>query len=339
MTFSRIKPPRLIPGSSRIGVVCPGWSADMIDPQLWQNAVDKLKGKGFEVVEGQYTRTRLGHSTGTVLQRTDDLMKMFEDRSIRAIMAGLGGSSSHQLLPNLDYETIRRNPKIFIGFSDITALSLAIYAKTGLVTFNGPVFSTFCQPELPEYTEECFDAVIIEGRERIVIKPSATWAEDFWFLKENFGPREWKKNDGWIVYKPGKAQGIAIGGEISTLLLLAGTEYMPRFDGAILFLEGSSGYTIGEIDRYFTHLRQLGVYEKIRALIVGRFPSEIGFTNDDSLEMILREATKGYDFPIVSGVDFSHTDPLITIPMGILCRLDTTKQNIIYLEASVSESI
>ncbi|HEX8247410.1 MAG TPA: S66 peptidase family protein [Pyrinomonadaceae bacterium] len=338
MTFNKIKPPRLVPGS-RIGVVCPGWSADVIDPQLWRDAVDKLKSKGFEVVEGQYTRTRFGHSTGTALERADDLMKMFEDRSIRAIMAGLGGSSSHQLLPNLDYETIRRNPKIFIGFSDITALSLGIYAKTGLVTFNGPVFSTFCQPELPEYTEECFDAVIIEGKKRLVIKPSAMWAEDLWFLKENFAPREWKKNAGWIVHQPGKARGIAIGGEISTLLLLAGTEYMPPFDEAILFLEGSGGYTTGEIDRYFTHLRQLGVYEKIQGLIIGRFPSGVKFSNNDSLEMILQEATKGYDFPVVSGVDFSHTDPLITIPTGIVCQLDTTKQNIIYLEASVSEAL
>lgn len=336
MTFKKIKPPRLKTGD-RIGVVCPGWSANLINPKLWQYAVDKLKSKGFEVVSGQYTHTCFGHSTGTVRQRTDDILRMFQDQSIKAIMAGLGGYSSHQLLPNLDYDLIRRNPKIFIGFSDITTLNLAIYAKTGLVTFNGPVFSTFCQTELPKYTEECFDAVIIKGRKRLVIKPSKMWAEDIWFLKENLEPREWKKNDGWVIHKPGKAQGIALGGEISTLLLLAGTEYMPRFDGSILFLEGSEGYTTGEIDRYFTHLRQLGVYKKIQALIIGRFSSKVEFTDNDSLEMILEEATKGYDFPIVSGVDFSHTDPLITIPMGILCKLDTSKQNIIYLESSVSD--
>ncbi|MCD9189232.1 MAG: LD-carboxypeptidase [Pyrinomonadaceae bacterium] len=331
----RIKPPRLSPGD-KIGVVCPGWSANVIAPQLWQYAVDKLKNKGFEVVEGQYVHTVYGHTTGTVRQRSDELNRMFNDPDIKAIMAGIGGYSSHQLLPYLDYEAIRRNPKILMGFSDITSLSLAIYAKTGLVTFNGPVFSTFCQTELPEYTEKCFDALLIAGQDRLTLGASESWAEDLWFQKENFGPREWKKNDGWIIHKPGNVKGISIGGEISTVLLLAGTEYLPQFDDSLLFLEGSGGYSVGEIDRCFTHLRHLGVYENIRGLVIGRFPSTIEFTEDDSLEMILEEATKGYDFPIVSGVDFSHTDPIMTIPMGILCELDTTKRNIIYLEPAVS---
>lgn len=329
-----IKPRRLREGDT-IGVVAPSNSASLIRPEIWEIGIRKLEGMGFELRLGKNIRELHGHTGGTVHQRLEDLMEMFEDPEVDGIMTVFGGFNSHQLLHYMDYDLIRDNPKVFIGFSDITALSNAILVKSRLVNFSGPAFITFCQPDLPAYTERYFDEILIEGK-RSTITPSLEWAEDAWWRHPiNFGRREWKKNPGWGVFRSGRAEGVAIGGNLGTLMLLAGTEYWPEMEGALLFLDEDDAESPQTIDRYLTHLRHLGVYDTISGMVIGRCSSEIGFGEGDTLEMILEEATRGYDFPIVTGVDFAHTDPLITIPLGVKCLLDADNQRIELMESAV----
>jgi muramoyltetrapeptide carboxypeptidase len=319
--------PRCLKKGDTIGIVAPSNSASLIDPRIFDVGVKKLESKGFKLRFGNNIRARWGHAAGTVQQRLEDLMDMFEDSEVDAIMTVFGGFNSHQLLHYIDYEVIRENPKIFIGFSDITALSNAFLTRSGLVNFSGPAFVTFCQPDLPEFTERYFDEILIEGK-RSTISASEEWAEDTWWREPiNFGKREWKANPGWNVFRSGIAEGSCVGGNISTFMLLAGTDYWPDMEGSILFLDEDEVETPQTIDRYLTQLRHMGVYDEISGMVVGRLPTELGFSKEDTLSMILEEATRGYDFPIVGGVDFAHTDPMITIPLGVRCMVDADNQD------------
>jgi muramoyltetrapeptide carboxypeptidase len=329
-----IKPRRLKKGDT-IGIVAPSNSASLVDPKIIDIGIRNLESKGFILRFGNNIQEKRGHTAGTVQQRLEDLMNMFEDPEVNAIMSVMGGFNSHQLLHYIDYEIIRENPKVFIGFSDITALSNAFLLKSGLINFSGPAFVTFCQPDLPEYTERYFDEILIEGK-RSTISASEEWAEDAWWREPiNFGKREWKANPGWDVFRSGIAEGSCVGGNISTLMLLAGTDYWPDMEGSILFLDEDDGETPQTIDRYLTQLRHIGVYDEISGMVLGRLPTKVGFSKEDTLSMILEEATRGYDFPIVSGVDFAHTDPIITIPLGVRCMVDADNQRIELMESAV----
>jgi muramoyltetrapeptide carboxypeptidase len=329
-----IKPRGLGEGST-IGIVAPSNSASFIDERVWRIGVDRLRSKGFDLRFGSNIMELNGHTAGTVQQRLEDIMGMFEDPEIDGIMTVYGGFNSHQLLHYIDFDAIEKNPKVFIGFSDITALNTAILERSGLINFSGPAFITFCQPDLPVYTEKCFDAIVTRG-ERYTILPSEKWAEDDWWKEPiNFGKREWKPNGGWNTYSVGNAVGEAIGGNLSTLMLLAGTEYWPEMEGRILFLDDDGTETTQTLDRYLTQLRHIGVYDQISGLVMGRLPSSVGFKPGDTLEMILDEVLRGYDIPVVTGVDFAHTDPLTTIPLGVRVMLDADDQRIEMMERAV----
>jgi len=232
------------------------------------------------------------------------------------VMSVFGGFNSHQLLEHLDFEAVSASQKAFIGFSDVTSLNNAIWSQAGLLNFSGPAFVTFCQPELPEYTERCFDQMLVEGAPYVIISSSERWAEDAWHRMPEIGPREWKANPGWDVIKAGKAEGTALGGNLGTLMLLAATRYWPDLTGAILFLEEDDEESPATIDRNLTHLRQMGTFDQISGLVLGRVPTKVGFEPDDSLRMVVEEATRGYDFPVLAEADFAHTDPFFTIPIG-----------------------
>ncbi|MBN1109221.1 MAG: LD-carboxypeptidase [Methanomassiliicoccales archaeon] len=314
--------PRKLPSGGTLGLVPPSSSAGLLSPRVWRIGADRLQGKGFRLKVADHASGRHGHASGTIEERVEDLMDMFADPEVDAIMCIIGGFNCHQLLEHLDYDLIYQAGKPFVGFSDITALNNAIWSRCGLLNFSGPCFITFCQPELPRYTEECFERVLM-GEEEVQVRPSVMWAEDRWYDHPDLGPREWKTNPGWRVLNPGRARGTALGGNLSTFMLLAGTEYWPDLEGALLFLEEDGDETPQTIDRHLTHLRHLGAFESISGLVLGRFPSQVGFSAQDGLEAMVQEAIKGYDLPVLADVDISHTDPLFTIPIGGRAEMDT----------------
>ncbi len=144
---------------------------------------------------------------------------------------------------------------------------------------------------------------------------------------------EFTPNKGLEVFKKGKAEGSIVGGNIGTLLLLAATPYWPSMKGKILFIEDDEAETPKTLDRYFTQLRQMGVFDQIIGMVVGRFPRCVGLKDDDSLKMILNDALNGYKFPVITEFDMGHTDPIMTVPIGARVQIDGNRKMITVLEA------
>lgn len=239
----------------------------------------------------------------------------FADKSVDAILTTIGGFNSNELLPYLDFDLIARHPKIFCGYSDTTALLNAIYAKTGMQTYMGPAYSSFKMVQGQEYqTEAWLKAVTQDSYE---LTPSPEWSSDAWYLPDaprTFYPTEWK------VCNPGQASGIAIDGNISTLNLLTGTEFAPRPDNYILFLEEAEDDDYLIIARHLTALLQ--AYPNPQALVFGRFPKETKMT-EEILLAILDKHPILKKVPVLYDLDFAHTQPLFTITIGGQVELDT----------------
>lgn len=322
MLVRLLKPPPLKTGDT-IGIVSPASGVAAFCPRRLMRGVQHLQDLGFRVLIGTNAQKHSGHTAGTRDERLADLHEMFQNPLVSAIITTIGGYNSHQLLDALDYSLIKAHPKILMGYSDITALLLGIYSQTKMVTFMGPQVL----PQLGDYggslkyTRKHFLSVLAGGRSH-AMGPAPAWTEERleWEVADD-RPRALKANKGWSVLNPGSAQGPLFAGNMSTLLLLAGTPYLPDLTGAILCLEDDETVSPAIVDRYLTQLRQMGVYDRIAALVIGRFPSDVRFTDEDPLEAIVRSATRGYAFPIVTDADFGHTDPIMTLPNGITARL------------------
>lgn len=319
-----IRPARLRQGDT-VGIVSPASPVAALCPRRLQRGIDELKHMGFNVIVGKHVSERTGHTAGTIEQRLHDLQEMFLNPDVRCIIATIGGYNSHQLLDQIDFDLIAEHPKILMGYSDITSLLVAAHHMTGLTTFMGPAilpqFGEF--GGLLDYTRRSFEAVLMMPDPPGVIPASAAWTDEslLWDEEDN-RPRQMKPNSGLRVLKTGQATGPILAGNAGTLLLLAGTPYFPDLEGKILCLEDDESETPATIDRYFTQLRQMGVFSRISGLVLGRFHSKVPFTDEDSLEQILLTATRGYSFPIVTGADFGHTDPMMVLPNGIMATLD-----------------
>lgn len=328
-----IKPRALKPGDT-LGIVACSTPITASSQETIDRVYNSLRRKDFKIVEASNLRSTYGHAAGTIHQRVKALHDFYRNPKINGILNYWGGYQSHQLLEHLDFELIRKNPKVFIGYSDTTALQVGLYAKLGLVTFSGPAGITFGKPTLPNLTWEHFSQVVMNTKAPIVVPVSKEYSDNLWFLEPDL-KMHFEPNPGWKVYRKGQATGAIVGGSLGTMLLLAGTEYWPKLRGKILFIEDDESESSKTMDRLFTQLRQMGVYEQIVGIVVGRFHRNVKFTKDDSLEMILDDALRGYKFPVITGVDFGHTDPLITFPIGIKCQMSTSKLKIEFLESAV----
>ena len=283
---------------------------------------------GYSVKAGKNAKKTRGHKAGTAQERVDDLHEMLEDEKVKAIITSLGGYNSNELLPIIDYELIRNNPKILCGYSDITFLHCGIYSQTGLVTFYGPhllvQFADFGGP-IP-YTRNYFEKLLCQAQPLGRVEPSKEYTcERLEWESDDVRPRKLMPAPGWKVLKEGNARGRLVGGHIGTIAGLMGTKYLPSFKDTILFWEDTESST-PETDRLLCQLKMVGVFDQIRGMIVGR---ELG------LHEIIFEATKEYDFPIIAEMDFGHTDPMFTIPYGIEASINTGKMDFSILESSV----
>jgi muramoyltetrapeptide carboxypeptidase LdcA involved in peptidoglycan recycling len=279
--------------------------------------------------------------SGTPEERADDLHEFFADVEVQAIVAAIGGDHSCHLLPLLDWELIRHNPKILVGFSDVTVLNLAIHAMTGLVTFNGPALMTdFGEyPEPPAYTLESFRRTVTRPEPVGLLAPSPTWTEEYLDWREKLDlarPRALLPSPGWSWLKPGRAAGPLVGGCLESMQHLRGTPYWPPMDGAIWFFETSEGVPPpATVDGILQDYENMGVLAGIAGLVVGR-PYRYSDDQKAELRELLLERTRGYAFPIVADVDFGHTSPQLTLPVGGRAEIDAAGRRLTILEAAVT---
>jgi len=315
-----ILPGRLKKGDT-IGVISPASPFPAWFPRRFARAIHNLESKGYRVKLGTHVRDRLGHKAGDREVRLTDLHSMYEDDSVKLVMTSLGGYNSNELLEDLDYDLVRRNPKGLVGYSDITALHLAIHSKTGLTSFYGPhLMSQFGEyPDAQPYTFKNFERVLSQVGPPGQIEPSTEWTEErLEYDEQDDRPRSMKRTTGWKALRPGTATGPLMGGEISTLVIQTSTGYMPSLDGAIFFWEIYDGSSLAWVDRFLANLRTKEVYEKIGGMLVGRTSTK-GFETSSGigLDRVILENTRGYDFPVMVNMDFGHTDPMMTLPIGI----------------------
>ena len=331
-----IKAPRLEKGAA-IGLISnsSGMAAQL--PVRVKRVQAALEALGFRVKIGRNALLNQGYTAGDGRQRAEDLHRFFKDPEIGAIMSFIGGNHSIHLLPYLDYQLIRRYPKILVGYSDTTVLELALYTRCGLVCFSGPAALTqFAEYPAPlPYTVDYFQRAATSGKPIGQVLPAREWTDELldWFGKEWLKrPRRMRKNPGFSWLKKGRAQGRLVGGCLTSLLHLRGTPYWPDFRGKIFFWEipeGNdlrSGEDVCNIDAYLHGLKLAGVFDKISAMIIGR---PYGYTTEQkrALVRLTAEVTKEYRFPILMDLDFGHTDPMITLPLGVMAKLDSSSNS------------
>jgi muramoyltetrapeptide carboxypeptidase LdcA involved in peptidoglycan recycling len=335
-----IRPPKLQPGDS-VGIVSPSWGGAGKYPRRFEQGVQQLQTLGFKVKIGSHALNHLGFVSDTPQHRVDDLHRMFSDPQVKAIMAAIGGDHACHLLPLLDFDLIRKHPKIFMGFSDITVLNVAIWKQTGLVTFNGPALLTDIAeyPRMLEYTESYMVKALCDAKPIGVIEAASTWTEEWldWSQEEALlRPRTHQSSPGWSWLRGGGVvKGVLIGGCIESLEHLRGTSYWPEWQDAIMFFETSEEAPPPErVDSLLMDYENMGVLQKLKGMLVGR-PMRYTETQKQQLRQVVLERTSQYTFPIVTDMDFGHTSPQLTLPVGCRAQIDADHHRFEVIEAAV----
>jgi muramoyltetrapeptide carboxypeptidase len=314
-----IKPAKLRPGDT-IGLFCP--AAPAYSQETVKIAQESLEALGFQTKLGPHIYDRYGYLAGRDADRASDIHAFFNDRSVKAVMAIHGGWGCARLLPLLDYDLIQRNPKILIGYSDVTALLLAIYAKTGLVTMHGPVGSA----TFNAYTVDWFKRVLMEGETVTMRNPT------------DKGDNLTQTQNRITTIKPGLARGRLAGGNLTVLSHLVGSPYLPDWKNTILFLEDTHE-DIYRMDRMFTQLKLVGILNQIAGFVFGKC-SDCGPGNGSygslTLDDVLTEHIIPLDKPAFSGAMIGHISNKFTVPLGIDTEIDATAGTIRLLESAVS---
>ena len=314
--------PQTLQSGDEIRVIAPATGIKILSESCINIAKERFEGLGLKVSFGKNTTPDNWDMSGStsIAKRIEDLNEAFADKNVKAIFTAIGGSNSNQLLDYIDYNLIAANPKIFCGFSDITALLNAIYARTGMMTFSGPHFSTLGMVKGIEYTIENMRKMLIGDGQNHVL-PSKEWSDDLWFLdQEN---RQFIANEGYWVLQDGKAQGTLIGGNLGTFNLLLGTKYRPAFaPDTILFIEDTEDCSIAHFTRNFQALIQQPDFENVKGILIGRFQKKSNVTREQLEFMTARFADKLEGKPVIANLDFGHSTPLLTIPVGGQVSID-----------------
>lgn len=316
---SLVKPRRLEPGMT-VGLIAPAGASN--NKQQVYHAIDVLKSLGYRVKEGQHLYERTQYLAGPDKNRAADVNRMFADPEVDAIFTLHGGYGTMRILPYLDYAMIRQNPKVIIGYSDITGLLLALYARSGLVCFHGPcAVSTFSEYTLAEYKK-----VVVNPTKTAVIgaPPEVVYPE---------GQAE--RTNRIMRFAGGKGRGRLIGGNLSLLSPLIGTPYEPDFKDAILFLEDvNEAYY--RLDRMLTHLLLAGRLDQLSGIALGKFTKIPDDGNTFNLEEIIEQLLVPLGIPVVRGLLIGHVADKTTVPMGIEAELDGDTGTLTLLEPAVT---
>jgi muramoyltetrapeptide carboxypeptidase len=327
-----IKPPRLNPGDT-IGIIAPASAPP--DPKAIDRSVEALERLGFKPKLPSNVRRRWGFLAGSDRERASDLMKMFLDRKVNAIVCVRGGYGTARLLPLLDYGKIRANAKIFIGYSDITSLHCAFLVKANLISFHGPMLnSDFIKDDLPQFTLQSFLRTLMEPQ------PAGSVKRGLSVESRGEKSRQPVKGLEISILRSGKALGELIGGNLSLICTTLATPYQPSFKNKILFLEDLDEVPF-RFDRMLTHLLNAGLLQQVAGVAIG--------TNKDcidprakgckeyrqTMEDVFKERLAPLKVPVVLGLPFGHVPMNATLPVGVKATLDGMKGDLVIEESAV----
>lgn len=310
-----IKPKRLLKGDL-IGIISPASAPD--DLTRINSGVKYLENLGYNVLLGEHVGKNHGYLAGSDGERLSDIHSMFKNKNVKAIICVRGGYGSPRLLDKIDYGLIKRNPKIFVGYSDITALQMAFLQKANLVTFAGPMLAVDFHNEVSEFTEDFFWRLVTSNKKIGRIKNPNN--EKMYFLKK------------------GSAIGQIVGGNLALLVSLMGTPYFPDIRNKILLLE-DTGEAPYRLDRLINQLRIAKLFDKVNGVVLGAFTdckeldlSKKTLTLGEVIEDYFTKLTK----PTVYNFQHGHIPDNITVPFGIRVKLNATKGFMEIIEGAVS---
>jgi len=316
-----VKPKRLSAGDTVMLVAPANATFESIDLQI---AKESLEALGFKIKVGAHLLDRHGYLAGDDKARANDVNAAFADKSVAAVHAIRGGWGSARLLPYLDFDTIRRNPKVMIGYSDITALLLSIHAKTGLVTFHGPIGLG----RWDTYSLEYYRRVVMNGELVTYTNKQGISPDRNALVQVDYRTQ---------TITPGKARGRLLGGNLTVLTTILGSPYLPDWDGCILFCEDVHE-ELYRIDRMLMQLKLAGVLSKIRGFVFGGC-SQCGPGDNNygalTLEEIFADHVKPLGVPAWQGAMIGHAQPQWTLPEGVDVEIDATAGTIQLLEPAV----
>jgi len=316
--------PQKLKSGDEIRVIAPSSSLGIISQENRDLAVKRLGKLSLKISYSKNAEEIDEFESSTIQSRVEDLHEAFADKNVKGILTAIGGFNVNQILKYLDYDLIKNNPKVLCGYSDITALSNAIYTKTGLVNYSGPAFSTFGMIKGNDYTVDYFRKCLMEENP-FEIKPSDEWSDDKWYLDQE--KRIFIENEGILSINEGEAEGRIIGGNNCTFNLLLGTEFMPSIKNTILFLEDDEESKLKHFDRNLQALLHQTEFSQVRGLVIGRFQKASEATKEKIIKMI-KTKKELENIPVVANLDFGHTSPLFTFPIGGTAKLSVKKEGI-----------
>lgn len=287
-----------------------------------------MRDKGFRIKEGKLTGMSDGYRSGSIAERADELNELLHDPEVTCVMSAIGGANSNSILPYIDYEYFKAHPKVVIGYSDVTAILLAIYAKTGISTYYGPAmvasFGEF--PPFVENTYDYFEDVLVKD----LVLPYSFRTPEQWtdeYLPWEDQERGKKGNANRLVtVNGGSARGRLIGGNLNTMQGIWNTEFMPTIQpGDILLIEDSLK-DAATIERSFALLKCSGVFDRIGGLILGKHEKFDSLGTGRKPYEILNEVMGDVEFPVLAEFDCCHTHPMLTVPIGSQVQLDADAQ-------------
>jgi muramoyltetrapeptide carboxypeptidase len=309
-----IKPKRLKKGDI-IGIVTP---ASPIDRSRLRRGVETLQRWGYKVKIHPSVYNRRGYLAGDDYSRAQALNEMFADPVVKALFCGRGGYGSVRILPYIDYPNIKSHPKVLLGYSDITCLHLAIYKKTRLVTFLGPMVQTELSKRMPVYNRDSLLGALTDRRSKLSLTNP-------------------KSMGSWRVLRKGIAEGVLLGGNLTLVAMLVGTPYLPELKGKILFIEDIDEEP-SSIDGMLFQLKLADVLDQISGLVIGQFtdctPTKSGRPSL-SIMQILRDVLEGGDYPVIYNFACGHGRYTSTLPLGVKARIDTEKRTFMLVESGV----
>lgn len=309
--------PQALKKGDTIGIIAP---AGILTEKRVQQAVEDVEKMGYKVKLGKNILNTYGYLAGTDQERLEDLHEMFADKSVNMIWCGRGGYGCTRLLDSIDYKLIKNNPKIFMGYSDITALHNAFYQCADLITFHGPIAAS----KHNEFSEKLiFDLIErneIDGKAILSDLQKQEFPEDHHHLE---------------VMVPGKAEGIFVGGNLSLVAAMMGTKYEINLKGKILFLEDVEEEPYS-LDRMFTQLMGAKHFKDLAGIMLGQFSSCVAKNPENSLttKELLIDRLSNCKFPVVAGLPFGHVPLNMSIPIGAKGSIDTNDL-ILHLKSKV----
>ncbi|WP_047249973.1 S66 peptidase family protein [Chromobacterium subtsugae] len=303
-------------------------------PARYRRAVEFVGRQGLRFLPGALTGADDGYRSGSARERAAEFNALLRNPEVRCIMSTIGGSNSNAMLPYLDYDAFRRDPKIVVGYSDATAILLALYAKTGVPTFYGPalVASLGEFPPLVEETWRAFAALAMgEPSYPYALRMPAHWSDERLPWESQDRPKTLQANQ-WRCIQPGRAQGRLIGGNLNTLYGFLASEYFPPIrQGDILLLEDGLK-DAATVEKNLAMLKLAGIFDNAGAVLLGKHEGFDDCGTGRRPSDILLEVLDGLPLPILADFDCCHTHPMLTLPLGVNVRVDAGESMVEILE-------